>query len=169
MKTQFTKQFLLDNCGCYPQEYVKKIIQKDEYTILEIVNSKIPLKDKFWFVINNCDLITREKQDLSINCAEIVLPIFEEKYPNDKRPREAIEAAKDYSEGKITREELIVKSDAADAARKNVGKDYFPAYAATAAYYTAYDASSETACYAATRNTAAKNKLHELLIKICTK
>ncbi len=37
----------------------------------------------------------------SIDCAEYVLPIFEEKYPNDKRPREAIEAAKAWAQGKI--------------------------------------------------------------------
>ena len=32
--------------------------------------------------------------DLAIFCAERVLPIFEAKYPNDDRPRKAIEAAK---------------------------------------------------------------------------
>jgi hypothetical protein len=167
MKTQFTKQFLLDNCGCYPQEYVKKIIQKDEYTILEIVNSKIPLKDKFWFVINNCDLITREKQDLSINCAEIVLPIFEEKYLNDKRPREAIEAAKDYLKGKITKRELTVKRYAAYASAAYASAPVYAAAAYAAAantYVTDY-----TAYAIAYVDTAAKNKLHELLIKICTK
>ena len=37
----------------------------------------------------------KEKQSLVIECAEIVLPIWEEKY-NDDRPRKAIEAAKTY-------------------------------------------------------------------------
>jgi len=37
----------------------------------------------------------------SIDCAERVLPIFEEKYPQDKRPREAFEAAKAWATGKI--------------------------------------------------------------------
>ena len=37
---------------------------------------------------------TKEKQSLAIQCAEMVLDIFEKKYPNDNRPRKAIEAAK---------------------------------------------------------------------------
>ena len=42
--------------------------------------------------------LTPEQNRLwAIACAELVLPIFEEKYPNDDRPRKAIEAAKDKS------------------------------------------------------------------------
>jgi hypothetical protein len=37
----------------------------------------------------------------TIDCAERVLPIFENKYPQDKRPRKAIEAAKAWAQGKI--------------------------------------------------------------------
>ncbi|PIU21641.1 MAG: hypothetical protein COT15_01205 [Candidatus Diapherotrites archaeon CG08_land_8_20_14_0_20_34_12] len=37
----------------------------------------------------------------TIECANSILPIFEEKYPQDKRPREAIEAAKAWANGKI--------------------------------------------------------------------
>lgn len=37
----------------------------------------------------------------SIECAERVLPIFEGQYPQDERPREAIEAAKAWARGKI--------------------------------------------------------------------
>jgi len=38
----------------------------------------------------------KEKQSLVIECAEIVLPIWEEKFSNDDRPRKAIEATKKY-------------------------------------------------------------------------
>ena len=34
-------------------------------------------------------------------CTESVLPIFEEQYTQDKRPREAVELAKKWSQGKI--------------------------------------------------------------------
>ena len=37
----------------------------------------------------------------SIECAERVLSIFEVNHPNDKRPREAVEAAKAWAHGKI--------------------------------------------------------------------
>ena len=51
------------------------------------------------------ELIERQKHKTlvlwSIECAERVLPIFEEKYPHDKRPRKAIEAAKAWARGEI--------------------------------------------------------------------
>jgi hypothetical protein len=57
------------------------------------------------------------------DCAELSLPIFEEKYPNDKRPRVAIEAARKWAIGDATINE--VQSGAAAA------------YAANAAFYAA--------------------------------
>ena len=43
--------------------------------------------------------------------AERVLPVWEGKFPCDKRPREAIEAAKMFLEGKITKRKMIVISN----------------------------------------------------------
>jgi hypothetical protein len=40
------------------------------------------------------------------DCAEHVLHFFEERYPKDKRPREAIQAAREYVDGQITLWEL---------------------------------------------------------------
>ncbi|MFA6888562.1 MAG: putative immunity protein, partial [Candidatus Woesearchaeota archaeon] len=37
----------------------------------------------------------------TIECAKHVLPIFEQKYPLNKRPRKAVEAAKAWAQGKI--------------------------------------------------------------------
>ena len=84
-------------------------------TLDSILNSEIPLKDKFWFVCKK--LATKEQnQQIAIFCAETVLHIYENKYPNDKRPREAIQAAKDYLAGKISVSELQIKRAAADDA-----------------------------------------------------
>ena len=47
------------------------------------------------------------------DCAERVLHIFEEKYPDDDRPRKAIEAARKFAYGEISREELDAARDAA--------------------------------------------------------
>lgn len=55
------------------------------------------------------------------DCAEHVLYLFEGKYPDDKRPRQAIQAARDYANG------LISKTALRDAA-----------YAYAAAYADAY-------------------------------
>jgi len=72
----------------------------------------------------------------AILCAEAVLSIYEIKYPNDDRPRKAIEAAKKY-----------LRHPSADAARAA-----YAAYAAAdAAYAAAYaaDAAVYAAAYAA--------------------
>jgi len=39
------------------------------------------------------------------DCAEHVLPIFEDKYPRDKRPREAIDVRRLFADGKATKEQ----------------------------------------------------------------
>jgi len=73
--------------------------------------------------------------------AESVLPIFEEKYPNDSRPREAIEAARAWSNGKGT--------NAAAAAAAAAAADTYAAYAYAAAADAAYAAAAASAAYAA--------------------
>jgi hypothetical protein len=52
------------------------------------------------------------------DCAEHVLHFFEERYPKDKRPREAIQAAREYVDGKITIEELNKAAGAATRAAR---------------------------------------------------
>ena len=52
------------------------------------------------------------------DCAEHVLSIYEKKYPDDDRPRNAIEAVRKYANGKITREELDAVGDSAWAAAR---------------------------------------------------
>ena len=75
----------------------------------------------------------------AVLCAESVLHLFEEKYPNDDRPRNAIEAARNY----IGTNEY----DAANAANAANAADA-AAYAA-AAYAAAADAAAYAAVYAA--------------------
>jgi hypothetical protein len=78
-------------------------------------------------------------------CAETVLPIFEKKYCQDKRPRKAIETARLWAQGRATLEQVRDAADAAYAARA--------AYISDAAY-AAYAAASDAA-YAAYAATAA--------------
>ena len=68
---------------------------------------------------------------MAADFAEMVLPIFEKEYPGDDRPRKAIQAARDYANGKITEQDRAAARDAArDAAwdeqakiiRKYLGK-----------------------------------------------
>jgi hypothetical protein len=52
------------------------------------------------------------------DCAEHVLPYFEEKYPKDNRPRKAIEAGRAWVRGDITMSEARVAAFAAHAAAR---------------------------------------------------
>ena len=47
------------------------------------------------------------------DCAERVLPIYEERFPGEDRPRKAIEAARKYADKKITKKMLAAARDAA--------------------------------------------------------
>jgi hypothetical protein len=92
-----------------------------------------------------------EKIKYAIYSARLVIDIFEEKYPNDNRPRKAIEAAELYLEGKVTKEQI---RDAADAAYAAYAAAYAAVDAAVAAYVavvatdTAYAAADDAANYA---------------------
>ena len=53
------------------------------------------------------------------DCAEHVLPYFEEKYPKDDRPRKAIEAARAWTRGEIRVSEARTAALAAHAAARD--------------------------------------------------
>lgn len=60
--------------------------------------------------------VTSQLREFAIWCAERVLPIWEQRYPDDKRPRECLETARRYLEGKATLKELQEARQAAAAA-----------------------------------------------------
>src|SRR5690606_38169506 len=103
MNTKFTKDYVLRNRGCYSKPEVEKIKCINNKTItLKNLFRDLPIKDFTWWLAKKCDLTLTEKRKLAIHCAEFVLPIFEEKYPNDGRPRKAIEAVKGVLDGPAT-------------------------------------------------------------------
>jgi len=81
------------------------------------------------------------RKQLALKCAELVLPIFEKQFPNDKRPRKAIEAVKVYLLNPTDKNRLTVEK----AAEKSEDASYAPgiesgAYSAVAlAVYWAAD------------------------------
>lgn len=94
-----------------------------EISFLEILESN-GVEDAFW-----C-LRTQNYKDYCLILADVtesVLHIFEEKCPDDKRPREYIEGIRKFHDGEITKEELkqlfynnanTAHANAAAAARK---------------------------------------------------
>src|SRR5438876_1900751 len=60
----------------------------------------------------------------AIDCAERVMPYFEEKYPQDHRPRQALETLKTWIETGVFQMETIRRASlASHAAAREVGED----------------------------------------------
>jgi len=148
MQTEYNLDFLLQNTGCYEKSKVENLFPKDIEVVSykDILQSNIPLKDKYWFFCNRV-FTASQNQHLAIKIAEVVLPIFEEQYLEDSRPRKAIEAARLYLAGEIGIEELKAAEAAARAAR-DAAWDAARA-AAGAAARDAWDAASAAAGAAA--------------------
>ena len=176
MKKQFTKQSILDNRGCYSPEQVEKLsfINKDNISIHDIINSEIKLNDKFWFVRNKTNLTLDNKKQLTLILAEVVLEIYNKKYPDDKRVANCIQGIKDFNANIISREEFnVLRNKCWDAKREATAAAdvataaayaaaaYATATAAAAAYATATataaaaDAAADADAYAAAYATAA--------------
>ncbi|MHA1244578.1 MAG: putative immunity protein [Candidatus Heimdallarchaeota archaeon] len=71
------------------------------------------------------------------DCAEHVLSYFEEKYPKDKRPREAIEAGRAWIREEITVGEARTAAFAAHAAARDVDEGVTQAVARAAGHAAA--------------------------------
>lgn len=72
----------------------------------------------FWLVKQrslNAKLNDAKMRLFVSDCAEQVLPLFEHLYPNDRRPRSAVEEARRFSRGEATKEELAAADRRAGA------------------------------------------------------
>ena len=101
-------------------------------------------------------LTKRIAVEFAIFCAERVLPIFEGKYPNDKRPRDTIELVKRYLKKPSSVSKKELRSAYADAAAyANAYANAAAAAAAAAAYANAYAAANAAAAAADAANATA--------------
>ena len=69
------------------------------------------------------DLTEQEQRLIAADFAEHVLPLFEADYPDDDRPRKAIEAARAFARGEVTRTQLKAARAAAGAAEREWQQD----------------------------------------------
>ena len=105
---------------------------------------------------------------VACDCAELVLPIFEKKYPDDKRVRECLETTRKWANGEATIEDVHkARAATADATADATAYAAAAAYAAdaaaaaaAAAAYAAYaadaaDATADATAYAAYATAAA--------------
>ncbi len=115
-----------------------------EETDLEKISTSLLAENHFaWanWLVTRCMTTKVQKVRYAIFAAERVLSIYETKYPEDKLPRKAIEAAKAY----LARPSIKTKNDAAYDANADAA---YAAYAAADAAYAAYVAAN-AAAYAA--------------------
>ena len=106
-----------------------------ELWVVEIKGKRVNGDDKFSVpqmkLVERLGVTTEQNLRLfACDVAEDVLPLFENEYPNDTRPREAIEVSRRYANGEATKKELDAARDAARDA----------AWAARAAAWAARDA-----------------------------
>jgi hypothetical protein len=142
MKTNFTKA--TSDFGCYDPKKASSYLPNENFTIADVLNADVRLRDKAWFIRNNCQFTDDEYRQYAIGCALCVLPIYEKRYPGNNAPREAIEAGNAYLAGTINIDVLREKRDAAAyAADPSVAAD-----AADAAAYAAYACAAPYAAYA---------------------
>ena len=106
-----------------------------EINLLTVLQSN-GVVDMLWTLRATDQDSKRIASQLAIEFAEQALPIFEKRRPDDARPRKAIQAARDYLDGKISLEELQACQSHADAA------DADAAYAAADAADAAADAAA---------------------------
>jgi len=91
--------------------------------------------------------VTPQLRLFAVLCAEHVLPIFEAKFPGDRRPRAAVDTAKRYLEGTASRDALITAANEAWNARRASAAASASASAASA-YAASAAAASAAAAYA---------------------
>ena len=164
---EFTHEYMKENCGCYELERLLScsFMKSESVSLQSVIESEIPIKDKFWFLCKKV-LTKEENQKVAIDLAKSVLSIYENKYPEDLRPRKAIEAAESYLEGKITKGELLeFRKAAADAAYDAADAAVYAAAVYAAVYAdadAAYDAAYAAVYAAADAAAAAARKRSQL-------
>ena len=118
-------------------------------TLLHVLESN-GIEDAIWALRATVEPTSKDMaRELACRAAERVLPIFEKRHPEDKRPRECIEAARAYGRGEITLDELREKRAATYAAAyaAAAADDAYAADAAAAAYARKAEREAQSADY----------------------
>jgi hypothetical protein len=140
----------LDPCESGYKNYLLHHADFNGSLVEFLLLDNIPYADKVWLAKK---LITKNQAvGWAIYSAESVISLYEVKYPDDSRPRKAIEAAKAYLEdpSEVNRK---AAANAANAAYAADAAAYAAAYAAYAAAYA--NAAADAAAYAAADAAAA--------------
>ena len=99
--------------------HLGKTAADDEIIDLLTVLESNGVQDTLWCMRATVEDSRTTCAELACRFAESVLPVFEARYPDDKRPRLAIQAARDCLSGRIDRDAARAASYAADAATRS--------------------------------------------------
>ena len=144
-----TKEFLRKTGAC--REGVKWYLSQQETDGVKVVKKLIEEKRIDWANWLIVRIMTyKQYVSYAVYSAEQVIDIYEKKYPDDKLPRQAIDAAKKCIKSPSLNNKKAAYAAAADAA--------YAAYAADAAADAAYAA---YAAYAAAARKAMRIKILE--------
>jgi len=138
-------------CDKYPEDRIIKLMgRKKSITIKDVLKIKLDgYEDNLWLALRLEFIPEKKLHKIAIYAAEMVLPIFEKEYPDDDRPRKAIEAKKLWLKNKITDNELAAARAAAGAAGAAAGAAGNAAWDARDAARAAGDAARAAAWDAA--------------------
>ena len=142
-------------CSEYPRGRVKKIIGSGK-TPLDICALDLPAQDLLWVLLRPEIIPEMDLHQLSCTFAAGALPLWEKCFPDDRRPRIAIETKRKWVAGESTSADLAAAWDAAWAAARATARAAAWAAAAgdaTAAWGTAR-AAAWAAAWAAARDAA---------------
>ena len=159
---KITKQFLIDNDACDDGVDAFTSVYGDEAELADIIKLASETGGEYldyaMWLIPRC-LTHVGKVRYAVFSAEKGLDIFERQYPDDKRPRKAIEAAKRWLDNPCddtakAAANAVYPAYSASAARAayyaaySASAAYCAAYSASAAYYAAYYAADAACCAA---------------------
>ena len=140
-------------CGNQMQELLKHLgktkADDEPLAMVDILKSN-GISDAIWCLRALTDEHHKNITLFAADCAESVLHLYEKKYPNDKRPRAAIEAAR---AGDAHAADAAFAADAAAAAANADARAVF--YAAAAATFAADAAAAARAVFYAAAAAAA--------------
>jgi len=88
----------LKPCEGYDRERLEEMAGgKEEWSAGDILKLRIPHDHKIWVILQAGFMDPKKMILFAADCAEHVLHVWEDQYPNDIRPRKAIEAARESS------------------------------------------------------------------------
>jgi len=121
-------------------KFLGKTTSDDEQLKFSTILESNGIDDALWCLRSICPEYEKLVRLFAADCSERALHFFEEKFPEDKRPRQAIAAARKFANGEISQKELAAAWDAAGDAARGAARAAAGAAAGDAAWAAAWDA-----------------------------